>query len=117
FILNSTCTMGFQLMDEIEENKLDFIDDKTTEDELMKLLIQFVPIVIQTFFYDAVVQNNLERIIKDKIELLKKDAKNNQLKLLVLYFSLIDLSLKDNHKYIKELIDILSLGVLKQTSL
>jgi predicted MPP superfamily phosphohydrolase len=117
FILNSTCTMGFQLMDEIEENKLDFIDDKTTEDELMKLLIQFVPIVIQTFFYDAVVQNNLERIIKDKIELLKKDAKNNQLKLLVLYFSLIDLSLKDNHKYIKEIIDILSLGVLKQTSL
>ncbi|MEZ4842520.1 MAG: metallophosphoesterase [Flavobacteriaceae bacterium] len=41
FILNSTCTMGFQLMDEIEENKLDFIDDKTSEDELMKLLIQF----------------------------------------------------------------------------
>lgn len=117
FILNSTCTMGFQLMDEIEDNKFDFIDDKTSEDELMKLLIQFVPIVIQSFFFDAVVQNNLETIIKDKIASLKSDSKNNQLKLLILYFSLIDLNLKNNHKYIDEIIAILSIAVLKQTSL
>ena len=117
FILNSACTLGFQLMDEIENNKLDFIDDKTSEDELMKLLIQFVPIVIQTFFFDAVVQNNLETIIKEKIKDLKKDSKNNQLKLLILYFSLVDLNLKNNQKFIDEIITILSIGVLKQTSL
>ncbi|MFL0063658.1 hypothetical protein, partial [Tenacibaculum maritimum] len=32
-------------------------------------------------------------------------------------FSLIDLNLKNNNKYIKEVIDILKIGVLKQTSL
>lgn len=117
FILNSSCTLGFELMDEVEDNKLNFINDKTTEDDLMKLLIQFVPIVIQTFFYDALVQNNLETILLEKIEHLKKDSQNNQLKLLILYFSLIDLNLKQNSKYIDEVIEILNLGVLKQISL
>ncbi|WP_407268965.1 metallophosphoesterase [Tenacibaculum maritimum] len=117
FILNSTCFLGFQLMNEIEENKLGIISESTNEDELMKMLIQFVPITIQTFFYDAVVQNNLENIIIDKIEKLKENEEKEQLKLLILYFSLIDLNLKNNNKYIKEVIDILKIGVLKQTSL
>nr|WP_315153815.1 metallophosphoesterase [uncultured Flavobacterium sp.] len=117
YILNSSCVLGFQLMDEIEENKLSYINEKTTEEDLMRLLTQFVPIVVQTFFYDALVQNNLETILIEKIEILKTKSKENQFKLLVLYFSLIDLNLKQNHKYIDEIIDILSMGVLKQTSL
>ncbi|WP_445454629.1 metallophosphoesterase [Flavobacterium sp. 25HG05S-40] len=117
FILNSSCTLGFKLMEEIEENKLDYINDKTTEEDLMKLLTQFVPIVVQTFFYDSLVQNNLETILIDKIKELKENSKENQFKLLILYFSLIDLNLKQNHKYIDEVIEILNMGVLKQTSL
>lgn len=117
YILNSSCTLGFQLMDEIEENKLDFINENSSEEELMRLLTQFVPIVIQTFFFEAIVQNNLETILKEKIAKLKVNHKNNQLKLLILYFSLIDLNLKQNYKYIDEIIDLLHLGILKQTSL
>lgn len=117
YILNSSCVLGFQLMDEIEENKLNYINEKTSEEDLMRLLTQFVPIVVQTFFYDALVQNNLETILIEKIEQLKSKSKENQFKLLVLYFSLIDLNLKQNHKYIDEVIGILSMGVLKQTSL
>lgn len=117
FILNSSCTLGFKLMDEIEENKLDYINDKTSEEDLMKLLTQFVPIVVQTFFYDSLVQNNIETILIDKIKELKINSKDNQFKLLILYFSLIDLNLKQNHKYIDEVIEILNMGVLKQTSL
>ncbi|WP_296150363.1 metallophosphoesterase [uncultured Flavobacterium sp.] len=117
FILNSTCILGFQLMDEIEENKFSFINEKTSEEDLMRLLTQFVPIVIQTFFYDAVVQNNLEAILIEKIEFFKRNSKDNQLKLLILYFSLIDLNFRQNAKYIDEIIEILQLGVLKQTSL
>jgi hypothetical protein len=117
FILNSSCTLGFQLIEEIEEKKFDFISDKKSEEDLMKLLTQFVPIVMQTFFYDALVQNNLENILLQKITELKKYANDNQLKLLILYFSLIDLNLKQNNKYIDEVIEILNIGVLKQTSL
>ncbi|WP_322548999.1 metallophosphoesterase [Flavobacterium psychraquaticum] len=117
FILNSSCTLGFQLVEEIEENKFDYLSEKTNEHELMRLLTKFIPLVVQTFFYDALVQNNLENILKEKIEKLKIDSKNNQFKLLVLYFSLIDLNLKQNHHYINEIISVLSLGVLKNTSL
>jgi hypothetical protein len=104
-------------MEEIEENKLNYINDKTSEEDLMRLLTQFVPIVVQTFFYDSLVQNNLETILIDKIKELKINLKENQFKLLILYFSLIDLNLKQNHKYIDEVIEILSMGDLKQTSL
>jgi len=117
FILNSSCILGFKLMEEIEENKLNYINDKTSEEDLMRLLTQFVPIVVQTFFFDSLVQNNLENILIDKINSLKVKPKDNQFKLLILYFSLIDLNLKQNHKYIDEVIEILNMGVLKQTSL
>jgi predicted phosphodiesterase len=117
YILNSSCVLGFKLMDEIEENKLSYINEKTTEEDLMRLLTQFVPIVVQTFFYDALVQNNLETILLEKINELKKKSKDNQFKLMILYFSLIDLNLKQNSKYIDEVIELLNLGVLKQTSL
>jgi len=117
FILNSTCSLGFQLMEDIEESSFDFLPDDTSEDELMKMLIQFVPIVIQTFFFDAVAQNNLENIILEKINTLKKNPVGNELKLLILYFSLIDLNLRNNHKYISEIVSLLKIGVLKQTSL
>ncbi|QMU64094.1 MAG: hypothetical protein GKR88_07190 [Flavobacteriaceae bacterium] len=116
-ILNYTCVLGFEIIEEIEDDNLELIPEKTSEDELMKLLIQFVPIVIQTFFYDAVVQNNLESILIEKINTLKQKPKENELKLLILYFSLIDLNLKNNHKYIAEIIELLKIGVLKQTSL
>ncbi len=36
---------------------------------------------------------------------------------MILYFSLIDLNVKQNSKYIDEVIELLNLGVLKQTSL
>lgn len=117
FILNSSCTLGFKLVEEVEENKFNYLSDRTDEQELMRLLTKFIPLVVQTFFYDALVQNNLENILKEKIENLKKDFKNNQFKLLVLYFSLIDLNLKHNHHYIEDIIGILSHGVLKNTSL
>lgn len=83
----------------------------------MRILTKFIPLVVQTFFYDALVQNNLEDILKEKIEKLEKDSRNNQFKLLILYFSLIDLNLKQNHHYIDKIINILTHGVLKNTSL
>lgn len=60
----------------------------------MKLMANFLPLIIETFLFDALAQNNLERIILDKIDELKQDSTKNQLKLFILYFMLIDLILK-----------------------
>lgn len=117
FILDSSVVLGFKLMDEIEENKMNFISSDISEEDLMRLLTKFIPIVMQAFFYDAVVQINMEDIIKEKIDELKKKTKGNELKLLILYFSLIDLDVKNNEAYISEVIDLLKIPILKHTSL
>jgi len=118
YILNSSCTLGFALMDELEGNKLDLIDEKTTEDELLKLITTFIPLMTQLFFYDSVVQSNLENILKNKIESLENDDNDeSQFKLLILYFSLIDLDIKEHEHLIPKIISSLNLAILKNSSL
>ncbi|MBF4983619.1 metallophosphoesterase [Nonlabens mediterrranea] len=115
YILDSTCTFSFSLIEDISSQNLSEIDNKTTEEELIKLLTQFLPIVAQTFFYDMAIQANLEVVLKDKIHELKQNKKGNELKLLILYFSLVDLDIKSHTNLIDELIDLINIPILKQT--
>lgn len=115
FILNSTCSLSLSLIDEI--TTLDNLDSKISEEQLIRLLTQFLPVVAQTFFFDMAIQVNFENILKEKIEEIKKKKKGNELKLLILYFSLIDLDLKNNKEYIDEAIEELDIPILKHTVL
>ena len=118
FILNSACNLGFLLIDEAEEETA-FIDlgDHPNEKILIQLVTNFMPIVVQVFLFDALMQQNLERIIKEKINQLSKDSKKNQFKLFILYFLLIDFDVKNNKIYIDELIEKARIGTLKQSVL
>ncbi len=117
FILDAVCNLGFKLLDESDE----LIDIDREEDSngqiSMKLMANFLPLIIETFLFDALIQNNLERIILDKIEELKKYSTKNQLKLFLLYFMLIDLDIKNCGKYIDEISNLIKLGILKQSIL
>lgn len=116
FLLDSTCTFSLSLIEEISSQNMNEMTDNITEEELIKLLTQFLPIVAQTFFYDMSIQSNLEVVLKEKIEELKKSKEGNELKLLILYFSLVDLDLKEHIKYIDEIIDEINIPILKQTT-
>ena len=120
FILESACNLGFSLIDDTSEMELRNNEDASNSEQgktLMKLMTNFMPLIVQTFLYDALAQNNLERIILEKIEMLKLDKKHNQFKLMLLYFLLIDLDVKANKNYIDEVIDNIDLVILKQTAL
>lgn len=120
FILNSACNLGFLLIDEIkvsEDDSLIDITDEPKEKQLVRLVMNFMPIVVETFLFDSLMQNNLERIINEKLQILLKDSKNNQFKIFILYFILIDLDVKNNKKYIDEIIDIAKLVIIKQSVL
>ncbi|MBR9847384.1 MAG: metallophosphoesterase [Algicola sp.] len=116
FILNSTCTFSLSLIEEISSQNVSDIDENITEEALIKLLTQFLPIVAQTFFFDMSIQANLEIVLKEKIDELKKNKKGNELKLLILYFSLIDLDLKSHVNLVDEIIDLIDIPILKQTT-
>ncbi|SDH29527.1 metallophosphoesterase [Winogradskyella thalassocola] len=116
FILNSTCTFSFSLIEDISSQNINQINNKITEEDLIKLLTQFLPIVAQTFFFDMAIQANLEVVLKEKIDELKQNKKGNELKLLILYFSLVDLDIKGHTNLIEELIDLINIPILKQTT-
>lgn len=107
YIINSACYLCFYLVDN------DLLLEKTNNASL-KVFSQLIPLVIQSFLKEAISQNNLEQIYLNKIRELEKDSKNNQLKLFILYFLLIDLDLKSNRGYISKLILLSNEFVIKQ---
>jgi len=115
YILDATCSMGFLIVDEYKvENK--FEEDK--EKLMVSILTSFMPLIVQTFLYDSLSQSNLERIILDKIAQLKQnDDRENQFKIFLLYFTLIDLDVKHYKDLLSELMASTKIGVLKQTIL
>lgn len=117
FILNSVCELGFLFIDESHIDSVDHNQEGENDKLLMKLITNFMPLLVQTYLFDAIAQNNLERIFIEKIEELKKDKDNNQFKLLIVYFLLIDLDVRGNKKYIDHVIEDISMGILKQTTL
>jgi predicted MPP superfamily phosphohydrolase len=117
FILNSACNLGFTLIEDTKNVDEKFFDSEEDEQTLMKLVTNFIPLIVQTFLYDALAQNNLERIILEKIEVLKKGKENNQFQLLLLYFLLIDLNVKQNKNYIDNLLGDIHMPILRQTIL
>jgi hypothetical protein len=118
FILDSSCYLGFKLIDEFQAGEYQ-IDDSEEDSEkiLVQLITNFMPIVVQTFLFDALAQNDLERIFLEKINELKKDPKANQFKLLLLYFTVIDLDLNTHKKLIDEIIETIDLNILRQTTI
>ena len=117
FVLNAACNLGFKLLDESDE-LIDINKDEDSNGQIsMKLMANFLPLIIETFLFDALAQNNLERIILDKIDELKQDSTKNQLKLFILYFMLIDLDIKNCERYIDKICELVKLGILKQSIL
>jgi 2',3'-cyclic-nucleotide 2'-phosphodiesterase (5'-nucleotidase family) len=118
YILVSSCHLGFKLIDEAESSEKDFLDLGSEQEKvLVQLLTNFMPLIVQTFLYDAIAQNDLERIFKEKINELKINHKKNQFKLLILYFTLIDLDVNANKEYIKEVIELIDMNILRQTTI
>jgi len=117
FILQASCVMGFKLVEEVK-TEISYDGDESKEKLMILLMSTFMPIIVQTFVYDALAQANLERIILAKIKELKPTVKSdNQFKLLILYFMLVDLNLKANKVYISEAMETIRIGILKQTIL
>lgn len=118
FIIDSTCNLGFLLVEEMMKETDESLEIQYgLPARLLKLFRVMLPLIIQGFFYDSIGHIKLEEVIKSEIKSLKRDAQNNQFKLFILYFTLIDLNLKENKEYLDELYSLTTLSVLKHSIL
>lgn len=117
FILVASCNLGCLIIDEIGNIDPDKIEEGENETILLKLVTNFMPLIVQTFLFDSLAQNNLERLILSKIQRLEENSHENQFQLFLLYFLLIDLDIPKKYHHVDKLLEMLNIGVLSQTIL
>ena len=115
FIIDSYINLGFELINEFEFQKEK--TEKEIEKEIINLIASFIPLVTQVMISDAILHVNLKRLINKRIEDLEKNKTNNQYKLLLLYFMLLDIDLKKNKIFIERVSENFDLIPLKNTAL
>lgn len=113
FILSGSCNMGVRFMNECEKSPS--ITDSNTRD-LIKTLLQFMPIVVEVFLYDAIAQKNLKRVLEEKLKDLKSKPKGNQFRIFLLTFILLDIDLAYYYPLISDIEKYIDKGVLRYAS-
>ena len=109
FVLTAVCNLGFMLSDETKHFA------KTDDDYkgIVQLMNNFMPIIIQSFLYDAICQQNLVRVFESKLNALRKNPDGNELRIFVLSFILVDLNPSANIHYIEDSLPFLKNRLLR----
>ena len=79
YIITGTCNLGFLLVDDAKDLEL---KDEDNAKQWVALVSNFIPIILETFLYDAISQRNLSEVFKRKLEELVANPENNQLSIL-----------------------------------
>lgn len=104
FIIDSSINLGFELLHEL--NNIGTKTDKEIEKFLINLFSNLIPIGVQMGLSEGLLHNNFKVVIENKIEILEKDRNNNQYKLMLLYFLLLDIDIKGNKSIIDKIAKI-----------
>jgi hypothetical protein len=115
FIIDSYINLGFELINEFEFQKEK--TEREIEKEIINIIVSFIPLVTQVMLSDAILHVNLKRLINNRIEEYEKFKSNNQYKLLLLYFMLLDIDLKKNKPLIDRITENFNILPLKNTAL
>ena len=90
YLLTACCKLAFIF---VESVKKDFKGDNELT-EMAKTIYNFLPIVVQSFFFDAISQFNLGRVFEEKLNELEKNPRGNLFRIFILLFTLLDLDMK-----------------------
>ncbi len=117
YILDSFINLGFDFLNDIKS--LEGKPQKQIEEFIMKVFTLLMPLIVQMYISDALMQKNLARIIDLKIRKFEEDSTNNQYRLMILYFLSLDLNLdlKNLRQTVDSLIYKISIPVLLSMSL
>ena len=109
YILNGSCNLGFML---VEDSK-SIIDKDNNTDALVSLVSNFIPLIIETFFYDAICQQNLVRVFEQKLQSLLDNPIGNEMRIFMLTYILVDLDIKQYIPLINKALEVINNKVLR----
>ncbi len=95
----------------IKNHKLDFSESQ--ESMILKMITDFSPLLSQVALTDSVGHKSMGTILKKKLTEIKDNIGNNQYLAFLVVFVLADIDLDSNLSLIKELMDNITIPILK----
>ena len=111
FVLDGVSNLGFMLVEDAKN--VDFNVDMITTKNIIQLVSNYMPIIIEAFLYDAISQKNLSRVFSDKLEELTSSPEGNEFRIFLLTLVLVDLDIKENLEVLKNNLQYLKLRPLR----
>ncbi len=118
-IIDFYCDLGFYIIEEFSDltkkelKKDEYSIEDFPELNLLKFISNFSPMITQVWLFDGLGHFNLERMIKNEITVLEQNIDENQYKLFILYFLLLDIDLYANKEYIQTVMNNIKVPILK----
>ena len=120
YIIDNACLWSFKLLDEFGEMDISEIiktDEKGEAQGLLKLISNVIPTLVQVRIYDMLGHINLEGIILERLEKAKSDYKNNQFKLFIYTFLLLDINYLQHKMLVENIIPLIRIPLIKYSFL
>lgn len=117
YVIQCGCQLGFFLIDEVEAADTKNTDGDADEKKIVQIWANFVPLIVQTLLQDSLAQDDLLRLLENRLVELKKSVKSNQYLLMIVYLLIIDLDPYRNIDLLDDAIEDIDLGILKNTLL
>ncbi len=111
FVLDGVSNLGFMLVDDAKN--VDFNVDEITTKNIIQLVSNYMPIIIEAFLYDAISQKNLSRVFSDKLKELTSSPEGNEFRIFLLTLVLVDLDIKENLEVLNNNLQYLKLRPLR----
>lgn len=116
YIIDNAILWSYKLIDDFKDMDISEVfkaDSEVETKNLLKLITNFIPTLVQVRLNEMIGHNNLEKIIIERLEFYKKDSHSNQFKIFILGFLLTDIN-TDKHKGIlEELIPLIKIPIIK----
>lgn len=116
YIIDNAILWGFKIVDDFKDMGVfgfTKIDGEAEAKFLSKVMTTYIPTLVQVRLYEMIGHNNLEKIICERLDQAKKDSKNNQYKLFILSFLLLDISIEHNKYVLEEIIPLVKIPLIK----
>ncbi|WP_449584601.1 NACHT domain-containing protein [Neotamlana sargassicola] len=120
YIIDNACLWSFKLLDEFGEMDISEIiktDSKGEAQGLLKLISNVIPTLVQVRLYDMLGHINLEGIILERLDKSKSDSKNNQFKLFIYTFLLLDINYLQHKNIVEDMISLIKIPIIKYSFL
>tara|TARA_R110002050_G_scaffold299019_1_gene463570 strand:- start:1125 stop:2135 length:1011 start_codon:yes stop_codon:yes gene_type:complete len=116
YIVDSSCLWSYKLLDEFGEMNISEIiksDEKGEAKHFLKLIATVIPTLVQVRLYDMIGHVNLEGIILERLNSAKKDYRNNQFKIFIYSFLLLDINYSQHKSLIEAIIPLIKIPIIK----